>query len=81
MNNFDDLFEQQPPKDTVSRKAEPQTEKPSVRQELRDIQAQRKKEAEAPRHEEPVASRKKAAQKTTRHQQPKPKKKPKSKER
>ena len=28
MNNFDDLFEQQPPKDTVSRKAEPQTEKP-----------------------------------------------------
>ena len=56
-------------------------EKPSVRQELRDIQAQRKKEAEAPRHEEPVASRKKAAQKTTRHQQPKPKKKPKSKER
>ena len=55
--------------------------KPSVRQELRDIQAQRKKEAEAARHEEPAAPQKKAAQKTTRHQQPKPKKKPKSKER
>ena len=55
--------------------------KPSVRQELRDIQTQRKKEAEATRHEEPAAPQKKAAQKTTRHQQPKPKKKPKSKER
>ena len=55
--------------------------KPSVRQELRDIQTQRKKEAEAPHHEEPAAPRKKAAQKTTRHQPPKPKKKPKSKER
>lgn len=56
-------------------------EKPSVRQELREIQAQRKKEAEAPHHEEPAAPRKKAAQKTTRHQPPKPRKKPKSKER
>ena len=55
--------------------------KPSVRQELRDIQAQRKKEAEAARHEEPAATQKKTAQKTTRHQQPKPKKKPKSEER
>ena len=54
---------------------------PSVRQELREIQAQRKKEAEAPHHEEPAAPRKKAAQKTTRHQPPKPRKKPKSKER
>ena len=50
-------------------------------EELRDIQAQRKKEAEAARHEEPAATQKKTAQKTTRHQQPKPKKKPKSKER
>ena len=56
-------------------------EKPSVRQELRDIQAQRKKEAETARAEEPAAPQKKAAQKTTRHQPPKPKKKPKSKER
>ena len=56
-------------------------EKPSVRQELRDIQAQRKKEAEAARAEEPAAPQKKAAQKTTRHQPPKPKKKPNSKER
>ena len=56
-------------------------EKPSIRQELRDIQAQRKKEAEAARAEEPAAPQKKAAQKTTRHQPPKPKKKPKSKER
>ena len=28
MNNFDDLFEQQPPKETAPRKAEPQAEKP-----------------------------------------------------
>ena len=57
------------------------TEKPSVRQELRDIQARRKQEAETARGEEPAAPQKKAAQKTTRHQPPKPKKKPKSKER
>ena len=57
------------------------TEKPSVRQELRDIQARRKQEAETARAEEPAAPQKKAAQKTTRHQPPKPKKKPKSKER
>lgn len=56
-------------------------EKPSVRQELRDIQAQRKKDAEAVRAEEPAVPQKKADQKTTRHQPPKPKKKPKSKER
>lgn len=56
-------------------------EKPSVRQELRDIQAQRKKEAEAAKVEEPASPQKKAAQKTTQHQPPKPKKKPKSKER
>ena len=55
-------------------------EKPSVRQELRDIQAQRKKEAEVTKAEEPSVS-KKPAQKTTRHQPPKTKKKPKSKER
>ena len=55
-------------------------EKPSVRQELRDIQAQRKKEAEVAKAEEPSVS-KKPAQKTTRHQPPKPKKKPKTKER
>lgn len=47
---------------------EPQ--KPSVRQELRDIQAQRKKEAEAAKREEPAAPQKRAAQKTTRHQPP-----------
>lgn len=56
-------------------------EKPSVRQELRDIQAQRKKEAEAAKVEEPASPQKKATQKTTQHQPPKPKKKPKSKER
>ena len=56
-------------------------EKPSVRQELRDIQAQRKKEAETAKVEEPAAPQKKATQKTTQHQPPKPKKKPKSKER
>ena len=56
-------------------------EKPSVRQELRDIQAQRKKEAETAKVEEPAAPQKKATQKTNQHQPPKPKKKPKSKER
>ena len=55
-------------------------QKPSVRQELRDIQTQRKKEAEAAKMEDAVP-RKKPAQKTTQHQPPKPKKKPKSKER
>ena len=55
-------------------------EKPSVRQELREIQAQRKKEAEVAKAEEPSVS-KKPAQKATRHQPPKPKKKPKTKER
>ena len=56
-------------------------EKPSARQELRDIQAQRKKEAEAARAEEPAAPQRKAAQKTTRHQQPTQKKKSKTKAR
>lgn len=56
-------------------------DKPSVRQELRDIQAQRKKESEASKTVEPAEPRKKAAQKTTRHQPPAPKKKSKSKER
>lgn len=56
-------------------------DKPSVRQELRDIQTQRKKESEASKTVEPAEPRKKAAQKTTRHQPPAPKKKSKSKER
>lgn len=55
-------------------------EKPSVRKELQEIQAQRKKE-EAKAHREEPTVQKKSAQKTTTHRQPKPKKKSKSKER
>lgn len=54
--------------------------KPSVRKELQEIQAQRKKE-EAKSHREEPTLQKKSAQKTTTHRQPKPKKKSKSKER
>lgn len=56
-------------------------EKPSVRKELRDIQAKRKQETEAPQREEAAAGKNRPSQKTSRHQQPKPKKKSKSKER
>ena len=54
--------------------------KKSVREELREIQAARKQEAELP-HEEKPAPAKKAAQKTTTHKQPPKKRKSKSKER
>lgn len=54
--------------------------KKSVREELREIQAARKQEAELP-HEEKTAPAKKAAQKTTTHKQPPKKRKSKSKER
>ena len=84
---FAPAAEKSPPSEPLSEKPSKSaegatmTKEPSVRQERRDIQAQRKKEAEAARAEEPAAPQKKAAQKTTRHQPPKPKKKPKSKER
>ena len=54
-------------------------ERPSVRQELRDIQAQRRQEAAEPKRTEPERG-KKAAQKSVQHQQP-PRKKKKVKER
>lgn len=54
-------------------------ERPSVRQELRDIQAQRGQEAAGPKRTEPERG-KKAAQKSVQHQQP-PRKKKKVKER
>lgn len=57
------------------------SEKPSVREELRSIQTQRKKEADAPKREEKAAPDKKTPQKTTQHKQPTRKKKSKSKER
>ena len=61
----------------TAKKAE---ERPSVRQELRDIKAARQEEAaQAPKA--PEQPTKKAPQKTTRHQQPKHAKKPKSKAR
>lgn len=61
------------------KKSSPQ--RTSVRQELREIQSARKQETELPGREEQAAPGKKAAQKTSRHTQPKPKKKSKSKER
>lgn len=56
-------------------------EKPSVREELRSIKAEQKKEADVPKREEKAVSDKKAPTKATEHQQPTRKKKPKSKER
>ena len=55
-------------------------ERPSVREELREIKA-KQQEAAAPAKEEPTVSKKPAKQQTTAHQQPSRKKKPKSKER
>ena len=54
--------------------------KKSVREELREIQAARKQEADLP-HEDKDAPTKRAAQKTTAHKQPPKKRKSKSKER
>lgn len=56
------------------------SEKPSVREELRSIQTQRKKEADTPKLEDKVVSDKKPPQKTTEHKQPQRRRK-KSKER
>ena len=56
-------------------------EKPSVREELREIQAERKKQADVPKREEKAVSDKKSPQKPAEHQQPTRKKKPKMKER
>ena len=55
-------------------------ERPSVREELREIKA-KQQEAAAPAKEESTASKKPTKQQTTAHRQPSRKKKPKSKER
>lgn len=55
-------------------------ERPSVREELREIKA-KQQEAAAPTKEEPTVSKKSTKQQTTAHKQPSRKKKPKSKER
>ena len=57
-------------------------EKPSVREELKEIQAARKKEADAPSRNEPAKDTKNKNQKPLQHKQPQGKRKPKkSKER
>ncbi|MFR4572903.1 MAG: DUF3801 domain-containing protein [Hominenteromicrobium sp.] len=85
-DSFSKAAEKSPPSaptsENSSRHAEGTSNPPkkSVREELREIQAARKQEAELP-HEEKPAPAKKAAQKTTTHKQPPKKRKSKSKER
>ena len=84
-DSFSKAAEKSPPSAPTSensRHAEGTSNPPkkSVREELREIQAARKQEAELP-HEEKPAPAKKAAQKTTTHKQPPKKRKYKSKER
>ncbi len=73
----------EPTSESKSKSAEgtSKSEKPSVREELRSIQTQWKKEANAPKLEDKTVPDKKPPQKTTPHKQPTRKKKPKSKER
>ncbi|MDD4509310.1 MAG: PcfB family protein [Oscillospiraceae bacterium] len=92
-DSFQKSAEKSPPSEPISgsksrpakgtsdtpKKSSPQ--RTSVREDLREIQAQRKQEAEKPKREEKAVPEKKAAQKTAQHKQPTPKKKPKSKER
>lgn len=52
-------------------------EKPSVREELKEIQAARKKEADAPSRGEPAKDTKNKSQKPLQHKQPQAKRKPK----
>ncbi len=56
-------------------------ERPSVREELREIRENRQKEAAEPSIPEPTVSKEPKKQQTTAHKQPSRKKKPKSKER
>lgn len=72
-----------PTSERASRTAEgtsKQPERPSVREELREIKQQQKQEAAGPKREEPASRGKPKQQKTTRHQPPVRKKK-KAKER
>lgn len=82
--SFQRAAEKSPPSAPTSDKttsARGTSDKKSVREELREIQATRKQEVDLPEREVQAASGKKAAQKTSRHTQPKPKKKSKPKER
>lgn len=85
-HSFGKAAEKSPPSaptsESKNRYAEGTSEpsKKSVREELREIQAARKQEAELS-HEEQNPPAKKAAQKTTSHKQPQKRKKTKSKER
>lgn len=65
---------------TAEGTVKPPEERPSVREELREIKA-KQQEAAAPAKEESTVSKKPTKQQTTAHQQPSRKKKPKSKER
>lgn len=65
---------------TAEGTVKPPEERPSVREELREIKA-KQQEATAPVTEEPTVSKKPTKQQTTTHKQPSRKKKPKSKER
>ena len=65
---------------TAEGTVKPPEERPSVREELREIKA-KQQEAAAPAKEESTASKKPTKQQTTAHRQPSRKKKPKSKER
>ena len=65
---------------TAEGTVKPPEERPSVREELREIKA-KQQEAATPAKEEPTISKKPTKQQTTAHQQPSRKKKPKSKER
>lgn len=81
--------EKSPPSEPTSRKpdkaAEGATKKvegrPSVREELREIQQKRRQEAESPKRTEPAKSEKSAQSKSVQHKPPKGSKKKKSKER
>ena len=65
---------------TAEGTVKPPEERPSVREELREIKA-KQQEAATPAKEEPIVSKKPTKQQTTTHKQPSRKKKPKSKER
>lgn len=65
---------------TAEGTVKPPEERPSVREELREIKA-KQQEAAAPAKEEPTVSKKTTKQQTTTHKQPSRKKKTKSKER
>lgn len=69
------------PSRTAEGTAKPAEERPSVRQELREIKAKQQREAEPVKREEPVKSEKKKQPQTIRHKQPARKKSKKSKER